>query len=233
MRFVLAALPCSRSPGGVMNRTPPQDPPRSPKDRATQARGDAFAKHTMSGPSRQGADVTAISARPTAEPASGVAGSDHGALLAEKVDVVESLAAAMPSNPLKASRVRQGGGHRAKGRRTDPGDFVALARAARLPKPCRPQRSERAVPPTRAQSEPCAARRGARRLARADAHDQPGRPGRRQPELAEGRPARADAARGLHPAREDHALRPRAHPGARRARARLGGARLLRVLRGR
>jgi catalase len=86
-----------------MNRTPPQDPLRSPKDRATQARGDAFAKHTMSGPSRQGADVTAISARPTAEPASGVAGSDHGALLAEKADVVESLAAAMPSNPLKAS----------------------------------------------------------------------------------------------------------------------------------
>ena len=35
-----------------------------------------------------------------------------------------------------------------------------------------------------------------------------------------------DAARGLHPAREDHALRPRAHPRAHRARARLGRARL-------
>ena len=54
---------------------------------------------------------------------------------------------------------------------------------------------------------------------------------RRQPELAEGRAARADAARGLHPPREDHPLRPRAHPRAHRARARLGGARLLRVLR--
>ena len=63
------------------------------------------------------------------------------------------------------------------------------------------------------------------------AHDQPGRAGRRQPELAEGRPARADAARRLHPAREDHALRPRAHSRAHRARARLGRARLLRVLR--
>jgi hypothetical protein len=43
-----------------------------------------------------------------------------------------------------------------------------------------------------------------------------------QPELAEGRPARADPAGRLHPAREDHPLRPRAHPGAHRARPRLG-----------
>ena len=47
----------------------------------------------------------------------------------------------------------------------------------------------------------------------------------RQPELAEGRAARPDAARGLHPSREDHALRPRAHSRAHRPRARLGGAR--------
>ena len=39
--------------------------------------------------------------------------------------------------------------------------------------------------------------------------------------------ARADAARRLHPAREDHALRPRAHSRARGARARRGGARPL------
>ena len=43
--------------------------------------------------------------------------------------------------------------------------------------------------------------------------------------------ARAGAAGRLHPAREDHALRPRAHPRAHRARARLRRARLLRVLR--
>ena len=73
------------------------------------------------------------------------------------------------------------------------------------------------------------ARPRARRLRRAAADDEPGRAGRRQPELAEGRPARPDAARGLHPPREDHALRPRAHPRAHRACARLGRARLLRV----
>ena len=39
-----------------------------------------------------------------------------------------------------------------------------------------------------------------------------------------------DAARRLHPAREDHALRPRAHSRAHRACPRLGRARLLRVL---
>ena len=61
-------------------------------------------------------------------------------------------------------------------------------------------------------------------------HHQSGRSRRRQPELAQGGPARAGAARRLHPAREDHPLRSRAHSGAHRPRARLGGARLLRVL---
>ncbi len=41
--------------------------------------------------------------------------------------------------------------------------------------------------------------------------------------------ARADAAGRFHPAREDHPLRPRAHPRAHRACARLRGARLLRA----
>ena len=69
----------------------------------------------------------------------------------------------------------------------------------------------------------------------ADDH-RPGRPGRRDRQLAEGRRARADAAGGLPPPREDHPLRPRAHPRARRARARRRRARLLpglRVARGR
>ena len=39
-----------------------------------------------------------------------------------------------------------------------------------------------------------------------------------------------DAARGLHPSREDHPLRSRAHPRAHRPRPGVGGARLLRVL---
>ena len=50
--------------------------------------------------------------------------------------------------------------------------------------------------------------------------DQPGRARQRRPELAEGRRARADAARRLPPPREDHALRPRAHSRARRPRPR-------------
>ena len=54
----------------------------------------------------------------------------------------------------------------------------------------------------------------------------------RQSELAEGGPPRPDAARGLHPSREDHPLRPRAHPRADRPCARIGGARLLRMHQG-
>ena len=68
-------------------------------------------------------------------------------------------------------------------------------------------------------------------IPRTTADDQSGRPGWRQPELAEGRPPRADAARGLHPPREDHALRSRADSRAHRPRPRLGRARLLRVSR--
>ena len=75
------------------------------------------------------------------------------------------------------------------------------------------------------------ARSRARRLGRARADDQPGRADRRQPELAQGGLARPGAARGLHPPREDHPLRSRAHPGAHRACARLRRAWLLRVLR--
>ena len=84
----------------------------------------------------------------------------------------------------------------------------------------------------RPESDGRSARSRARRFDRPRAHDQPGRPDRRQSELAEGRAARPDAARGLHPSREDHPLRPRAHPRADRACARLGGARLLRMHQG-
>ena len=53
-------------------------------------------------------------------------------------------------------------------------------------------------------------------------HDhQPGRADRRQPELAQGRTARPDAARRLHPAGEDHPFRSRAHPRAHRPCPRL------------
>jgi catalase len=49
---------------------------------------------------------------------------------------------------------------------------------------------------------------------RPPAHDQSGRSDRGQSELAEGGPPRPDPPRRLHPSREDHPLRPRAHPGA-------------------
>ena len=55
-------------------------------------------------------------------------------------------------------------------------------------------------------------------------------PARHRP-LAQGRSARSDPAGGLPPPREDHPLRPRAHPGAGRARARRGRARHLPRLR--
>ena len=81
------------------------------------------------------------------------------------------------------------------------------------------------------QSHQRPARSRARGFGRPGADHQPGRAGRGQPELAEGRPARPGAARRFHPAREDHALRSRAHSGAHRACARLRRAWLLRVLR--
>ena len=84
----------------------------------------------------------------------------------------------------------------------------------------------------RPESRQRAAREGPRRFGRTGAHDELRPARRRQPELAEGGSARAGAPRGLHPPREAHALRPRAHPRADRPRARLGRARLLRVLPG-
>ena len=55
-----------------------------------------------------------------------------------------------------------------------------------------------------------------------------GRAAARHRPLAHGRAARPDAAPGPPPAREDHALRPRAHPRARRARPRRRSPRRLR-----
>ena len=58
-----------------------------------------------------------------------------------------------------------------------------------------------------------------------------GHPGRRRPELAQGRCPRPDAAGRLPLPREDLPLRPRAHPRAGRPRPRLRRTRLLRELR--
>ena len=76
--------------------------------------------------------------------------------------------------------------------------------------------------------------RGAARASRSGQrvpHDGPGRPARPHRRLAEGRRARTRPAGRLPPPREDHALRPRAHPRAGRARPRRRRPRRVRVLR--
>ena len=98
----------------------------------------------------------------------------------------------------------------------------------RTPGPPMSKPPARPRPPTRRTSSWTAVPRGA---GGRGADHRPGRADRGDRGLAEGRRARADAARGLPLPREDHALRPRAHPRARRARARRRGARALPGLR--
>ena len=148
--------------------------------------------------------------------------------LAEKAAGTGDLASALPFNPNKRAEYdprppRDATGGLGQARRSDR-RLEHRHRSERL------GQGRQRRPADRPQPDDCAARPRARRLDRPRADDQSGRAGRRQPELAQGRAARADAARGLHPPREDHALRPRAHSRAHRPRARLGGARLFRVL---
>ena len=83
------------------------------------------------------------------------------------------------------------------------------SRQASLPSPARPA-NPKAADLARVQG-------GGRRTG---PDDEPGGARQRQPEHAEGRRARPVAPRGLSLSREDHPLRPRAHSGAHRARAR-------------
>ena len=144
---------------------------------------------------------------------------------------------------------RRRGTRRGDAGQPDQGRRVRRARTQTTARACRSSREDVAVtgstlsenesvaeaglgrPDRRIQPHQRSARSRARGCRRPRAHHQPGRAGRRQPELAEGRPARTRAARRFHPAREDHALRSRAHSRAHRARARFRRARLLRVLR--
>ena len=190
------------------------DPPagRRPPKSATHGKtarpaAETSARSTVSGPSRRSSG-----ARDAA---------------AAKQAATELVAEAFPFNAAKPTEYGSASAKpqpaAAPSRRSS---AVAPARSPRATCRRRPGSRRRPAP-----YEQRAARARARRLLGPRAHDQPGRADRRQPELAEGGPARPDAARGLHPAREDHALRPRAHSRAHRARARLGRARLLRVLR--
>ena len=125
---------------------------------------------------------------------------------------------------------------------------ASIARVRTVPAHRRPNRPRWRNPPRRgsrsAQARPAGA--GGRV---ADRRARPGRRATRAPSpgqylttaqglrlarhrpLAEGRPARPDPAAGPPPAREDHALRPRAHPRAGRPRPRRRRARRLPVLR--
>ena len=143
---------------------------------------------------------------------------DPGDAAARKMAAVGALAAAMPENPTKAGeygdasrrprdgracRASRSRGHRQYAHRDESFGQGWLGRASR-----RLQRRKRT-----ARSRAC-------RLRRSCDHHEPGRAGRRQSEFPEGRPARSRAAGRFHPARENHAFRPRAHSRAHRARAR-------------
>ena len=170
----------------------------------------------------------ASSARSTVSgPSSGVS-AIHDAATA-KLAATEDVASQFPFNAAKPSEFGEAARTPAAGQTVEPPHPLVtgstLTETNASPKVGKRQSADELQPDQRP------ARSRARRFRRPRAHDQSGRAGRRQPELAQGGPARPDAARGLHPAREDHALRPRAHSRAHRARARLRRARLLRVLR--
>ena len=194
-------------------RTPAAKPGKTVArtSQAGAAGATTSAKSTASGPSRPRRPRKSASADPQ---------------LAKMQDT-QALAAGMPHNANKAA---------------EHGDLSAMPPQGLVVEPSSPDVTGSTLTEkqrvgqggfdreARIQSRQPAARPCPRRLRRPRADDEPGRAGRRQPELAEGGASRAGAARGLHPPREDHALRPRAHSGAHRARARLWRARLFRVL---
>ena len=141
----------------------------------------------------------------------------------------QAAAAAMPANPIKAGEIGLEAGHAPpEGQPVDPLDPIDTRQHRHRGHRVAQARQRRAA--LGLQPRQRVARPRPRRFGRPPAHDQHGRGHQRQPELAQGGAARAGADGRLHPAREDHPLRPRAHSRARRPRARLGGARLLRVL---
>ena len=153
-----------------------------------------------------------------------------GDVLAERVKS-QDLAASLPYNPNKARRYKSDAGLTPpKGPSVVPAD--PIVGASTVTESNGSDKTGSGGPNIGQNPTVGSARPRPRRFQQADPDHQSGRAGRRQPELAQGRAARADAARRLHPSREDHPFRPRAHPRAHRPRARVGGARLFRVLQG-
>ena len=184
------------------------------KPTGTRARPPRGAAHsTVSGPAREA-------------PGAGTGAADA---LQRKMDMTGEVAAALPYNANKPLEYGEAAHLPEEGQHVDPAHPARRRQHADRDQRLRQGRQQAATGVSNATTAPLDRVRVDSRRAGAD--DQPGRAGRRQPELAEGRAARPDAARGLHPPREDHALRPRAHSRAHRACARLRRARLLRVLR--
>ncbi len=138
----------------------------------------------------------------------------------------EIVAEAFPFNAAKPSEYGKASAEPQMGQNVEPLDPVGASTLSEKNASAKDRRATDA----RHESGRGTARPSARGFGRPRADDQPRRADRRQPELAQSRVARPDAARGLHPPREDHAFRSRADPRAHRACPRLGSARLLRVL---
>ena len=184
-------------------------PKKRPSPRRPRAGGPAksSARSTVSGPSKR-------SARPP---------SDEAEMQRAATEIV---AEAFPFNAAKPSEYGK-----ASARAAD-GSERRAAGAGRCQHAVGEERvgQDRRATDARHESGGGTARPSARGFGRSGPDDQPRRSDRRQPELAQSRVARPDAAGGLHPPREDHAFRSRADPRAHRACPRLGSARVLRVL---
>ena len=142
----------------------------------------------------------------------------------EKKDVKTAIGAARAKQARehgkKSPGKKQAAKKKAGTRRPERRSRRAMAKT-RLPQPFHPQRSaDQETRPYACQRQERRPRAVRRRRDGRDAHHESGHAHQRQPEHAEGRRARPVAARGLPLPREDHALRPRAHPRAHRARAR-------------
>ena len=200
------------------------------KKKDSKSKASAPARNQIKDTGGAAQDVARTSARSTVSgPAAKNGYQDVTDDATAKVAGTEAMAAAMPFNAAKPSEYGEASSEPAVGQSVDPPHPDRRCEHAVGVQRIRESRQRQSA--DELQSRQRAARPRACRFSRSRADDQPGRARRRQPEFAQGRAARADAARRLHPARKDHALRSRAHSRAHRACARLGCAWLFRVLR--
>ena len=177
------------------------------KTARTTSSSKTSARSTVSGPARK-------------------AGGKFADALVAKIDAVEALAAAMPYNENKEGEHGELATEPQRGKTVEPEDSAATGstlsetNATEKTGKIRLGLNPGNLPLDRVRTDS-----GGRMLTTNQV-----RTGRRQPELAQVRAARPDAHGGLHPPREDHPLRPRAHSGAHRACQRIGRLRVFRDL---